>query len=62
VLFGAVLTGRHRLPELLEPLPGVRYSAAAQAIQRFGRLVNDDTNRSRFVERFRREIDKVLNG
>jgi hypothetical protein len=61
VLFVAVRYGRHRLPELLKHLPGVRYSAAAQAIQRFGRLVKDDANRSRFVARFRGEIDKMSN-
>ena len=59
VLFVATRYGRFRIQELLKEVPGLRYSAAALAIQRFGRAATSDRERSKFVERLRLEMDQM---
>lgn len=61
VLYVLVRHARFRLPELLGQLPGVRYSAAAQAIQRFGKALPRDGDRARFAQRYRRQLAKISN-
>lgn len=54
-----------RLPERLERLPGLQYSAAPQAIQSLGKALQQDPDRARFACRSARTApgwsEKLLN-
>lgn len=56
VMFVAVRFARYRLPEVVREIPGVRYGAAAQAVQRFAKSLESDSEKSRFVKRLRRQL------
>ena len=56
VLYTTVRHLGYRLTEVYREIPGLKYSAAAQAVKRFGRMQLEDEARERFVRRLRRAL------
>lgn len=56
VEFVAIRFARYRLPDVLREIPGVRYGAAAQSVQRFAKSLETDPEKSRFVKQLRRQL------
>ena len=55
-MYVAVRHGGHRLAELVDGLDGLKYTAAAQAVRRFGVRMGQDRAMGQFVNRMRREL------
>ncbi len=58
-MYYAVRHGGWRLAEVVAQVPGLKYSAAAQAIQRFGRALEQDADRRRLVAGLKRHLSNV---
>jgi hypothetical protein len=59
----AVRHGRHRMAEVVRAVGhGLKYQAAAQAIRRFQASLPQDAERSRFMERMKRQLRRAEAG
>ena len=58
-MYFAVRHGGQRLAEVVRQIPGLRYQAAAQAVKRFGAVLESEAERRRFIAKLKRQLSTI---